>query len=145
MELTKPQDRQAIGKDFGEVLSLRWYVSNYKGWSEFGFSTVSNAPLVDYFINYNGKLTNVSAKFEQGAAPSIRAIVSGVDKAYPRPTPVQQKAIKIIKTLGSDTGTTSTKILNVFRDLNLPGYKELQKILGKTVRSEEHTSELQSH
>ena len=48
----KTQDRQAIGKDFGEVLSLRWYLSQSlsKGWKKFGFETGSNAALVDYYV-----------------------------------------------------------------------------------------------
>lgn len=131
MDLVKPQDRQAIGKDFGEVLSLRWYVSNFPGWTEFGFSTVSNAPLVDYSVKYKDKLINVSAKFEQGAAPSIRAILTSLDKAYPNPNGEEKRAIKIIKLLGSDSGTTSQKIFSVFKELNLPGYKQLQEITKK--------------
>lgn len=131
MDLLKPQDRQAIGKDFGEVLSLRWYVSNFPGWTEFGFSTVSNAPLVDYSVKYKDNLVNISAKFEQGAAPSIRAILTSLDKAYPNPNNEEKRAIKIIKLLGSDSGTTSHKIFNVFKELNLPGYKQLQDITKK--------------
>ena len=48
----KSQDRQAIGKDFGEVLSLRWYLTQpfSKGWKRFGFETGSNAALVDYYV-----------------------------------------------------------------------------------------------
>ena len=50
--IIKTQDRQAIGKDFGEVLSLRWYLSQSlsKGWKKFGFETGSNAALVDYYV-----------------------------------------------------------------------------------------------
>jgi hypothetical protein len=48
----KPQDKQAVGKDFGEVLSLRWYLTqpHSKGWTRFGFETGSNAALVDYYV-----------------------------------------------------------------------------------------------
>jgi hypothetical protein len=135
MSLVKSQDKQEIGKNFGEVLSLRWYITNFPGWTQFGFSTVSNAPLVDYFVEYNKNIVNISAKFEKGAAPSIKAIVSGVDKAYPSPTQEEKKSLNVIKILGQGSGTTSNKILQVFKELNLPGYKELQKILGKTTFS----------
>jgi hypothetical protein len=48
----KSQDKQAIGKDFGEVLSLRWYLTQpySKGWTRFGFESGSNAALVDYYV-----------------------------------------------------------------------------------------------
>jgi len=48
----KPNDRQAVGKDFGEVLSLRWYLTQpySEGWTKFGFETGSNAALVDYYV-----------------------------------------------------------------------------------------------
>jgi len=48
----KPQDKQAVGKDFGEVLSLRWYLTQpySKGWTRFGFESGSNAALVDYYV-----------------------------------------------------------------------------------------------
>jgi hypothetical protein len=48
----KPQDKQAVGKDFGEILSLRWYLTqpHSKGWTKFGFETGSNAALVDYYV-----------------------------------------------------------------------------------------------
>lgn len=48
----KPQDKQAVGKDFGEILSLRWYLTQpySKGWTKFGFETGSNAALVDYYV-----------------------------------------------------------------------------------------------
>ena len=52
LEKLKPDDRQAVGKDFGEVLSLRWYLTQpySKGWTKFGFETGSNAALVDYYV-----------------------------------------------------------------------------------------------
>ena len=52
LEKLKPDDRQAIGKDFGEILSLRWYLTqpHSKGWTKFGFETGSNAALVDYYV-----------------------------------------------------------------------------------------------
>jgi len=52
LEKLKPDDRQAIGKDFGEVLSLRWYLTqpHSKGWTKFGFEEGSNADLVDYYV-----------------------------------------------------------------------------------------------
>ena len=52
LEKLKPSDKQAIGKDFGEVLSLRWYLTQpySEGWTRFGFETGSNAALVDYYV-----------------------------------------------------------------------------------------------
>lgn len=48
----KSQDKQAIGKDFGEILSLRWYLTQpySTDWARFGFATGSNAALVDYYV-----------------------------------------------------------------------------------------------
>ena len=48
----KSQDKQAIGKDFGEILSLRWYLTQPYSthWTRFGFVSGSNAALVDYYV-----------------------------------------------------------------------------------------------
>lgn len=91
MAAVKPSDRQAIGKDFGEILSMRWHISQpfAKNWKECYFSSISNEALVDYSIVLKEKnalvTVNVSAKFEAGAAPSIGAIVGNLDSVYPRP------------------------------------------------------------
>lgn len=137
MDDLKPQDRQAIGKDFGEIMSLRWCLSQSftKGWNKFAFSTVSNEALVDYYVLIpKGKVevpVNISAKFEGGAAPSIKAIAESIDKLYKTPTPEQKTASNILKSLAgiNSAGNVSSKILGAFRALNNNAYKELQKIL----------------
>lgn len=136
MQTIKPQDLQAIGKDFGEVLSLRWYVSQdfSSGFTEFGFSTRSNEPLVDYFVSrkVGGKniKQNISAKFEAGAAPSIGAIIGKIDSVYPSPTEQEKKAINVLKSLADTSVNTSTKILKAYETLGLPAFETLKKILG---------------
>jgi hypothetical protein len=133
----KPQDKQAIGKDFGEVLSLRWYLTqNFaKGWTECYFSLESNAALVDYIIKIKigNKIVpvDVSAKFEAGAAPSIGAIVDNIKTVYKTPTAEENKAIGVLQALASDSGNTSTKILAAYKTLNLPAYTKLKTLIGK--------------
>ena len=132
----KPQDKQAIGKDFGEVLSLRWYLTqNFaKGWSECYYSLESNAALVDYVIKIKigNKIipVDVSAKFEAGAAPSIGAIVDNIKTVYKNPNAEEKKAIGVLQALASDSGNTSTKILAAYKTLNLPAYTKLKKVVG---------------
>jgi hypothetical protein len=136
MSSVKPQDKQAIGKDFGEILSLRWYLTqeHAKGWTQFGFSVISNEALVDFYINktISGKKikTDVSAKFEAGAAPSIGAIVNNIDKVYKNPKTDELKAINVLKALASTDGNTSSKILKAFETLKLPAYDKLKKVVG---------------
>jgi hypothetical protein len=133
MSVTKPQDRQAIGKDFGEILSLRWYITQKfaQPVTKFGFSAVSNEALVDFYV-VHGKITsNVSAKFEAGAAPSIGSIVKNIDKVYKSPTSEEKKAIDVLKALASEKDNTSTKILNAYKTLKLPALAKLNTILKK--------------
>jgi hypothetical protein len=138
-KIIKQQDKQAIGKDFGEILSLRWYLTqNFsKGWTECYFSLESNAALVDYVIKIKigTKVVpvDVSAKFEAGAAPSIGAIVDNIKTVYKTPTAEETKAIGVLQALASDSGNTSTKILAAFKTLNLPAYAELKTLIGKAV------------
>lgn len=133
----KPQDVQAIGKDFGEVLSLRWYVTQSfsKGWESFKFSTLSNAALVDYIVNLkiNNKVlpVGVSAKFEKGAAPSINSIVDNIKDVYKNPNAQEAVALNVLKSLASNNGNTSSKILASYKTLKLPAYNELKNIIGK--------------
>ena len=140
LSLLKPQDKQAIGKDFGEVLSLRWYLSQPFGkkFSKFYFSEISNEPLVDYVVEFNTNegvvKKQISAKFETGAAPSILAIVGKIDSVFKNPTGEKKIAcdtIKALSGLGKTKETTSVKILNVFRTLNLEAYSELKKVIQK--------------
>jgi hypothetical protein len=134
---TKPTDRQAIGKDFGEVLSLRWYISQpfAKGWSECYFSSISNEALVDYVVRIKkgSKIinTNISAKFEAGAAPSINAIIGNISKAFPNPNSNEKKVIDVLLALSTKSSTTSAKILEAMKTINHPGYAALKKIIGK--------------
>ena len=136
-KVIKQQDKQAIGKDFGEILSLRWYLTqNFaKGWTECYFSLESNAALVDYVIKIKigTKIVpvDVSAKFEAGAAPSIGAIVDNIKTVYKTPTAEETKAIGVLQALASDSGNTSTKILAAFKTLNLPAYAKLKTLIGK--------------
>jgi len=143
----KPQDKQAIGKDFGEVLSLRWYLTqNFaKGWTECYFSLESNAALLDYIImiKIGNKIVpvDVSAKFEAGAAPSIGAIVDNIKTVYKNPNAEEKKTIGVLQTLASNSGNTSTKILAAYKTLNLPAYTKLKTIIGKSDFTIEDISE----
>jgi hypothetical protein len=137
-KVVKQQDKQAIGKDFGEILSLRWYLTqNFaKGWTECYFSLESNAALVDYIIKVKigNKIipVDVSAKFEAGAAPSIGAIVDNIKTVYKTPTAEETKAIGVLQALAlTGFGNTSTKILAAYKTLNLPVYKKLKTLVGK--------------
>lgn len=136
----KPQDRQAIGKDFGEILSLRWCLNQSfaQGFKSFAFSVISNEPLVDYTIKVPKKNTEVvikiSAKFEKGAAPSIKAISENLDKIYKTPNQEQKKAISVLKSLSSNLAgpnNVSSKILASFKALDLPAYRTLKSIIGR--------------
>jgi hypothetical protein len=133
MALVKPQDKQAIGKDFGEIISLRWYITqNFaQPVEKFGFALNSNNPLIDFYVKHGKVLSNISAKFEAGAAPSINAIVKNIDKVYQKPTAEEKKAIDVLKALADDKSNTSTKILNVYKTLKLPSLTKLNSILKK--------------
>lgn len=138
MTSVKPQDRQAIGKDFGEILSLRWYLTqpHGAGWTKFGFSVIINEALIDFYVDRKvGNKTirsDVSAKFEAGAAPSIGAIVDNLDKVYKTPKADELKAINVLKALAGKEDNTSTKILKAFETLKLPAYNKLKTVVGKT-------------
>ena len=101
----KPQDKQAIGKDFGEILSMRWYVTQAfaSTWQQCYFSEISNEALVDFVVTkkVGSKVvpSNVSAKFEAGAAPSIGAIVDNLDVVYKTPTTAEKASIDVLKAL----------------------------------------------
>lgn len=133
VSLLKSQDKQAIGKDFGEVLSLRWYITQSfaQPVERFGFTINSNNPLVDFYVRHGKTVSNVSAKFEAGAAPSINSIVKVIDKVYQKPTTEEKKAINVLKALASDKDNTSAKILHAYEALNLPTLNELKLILNK--------------
>ena len=141
LTIIKPQDKQAIGKDFGEILSLRWYLTQSFGkkFSTFYFSEISNEALVDFVVEVNesGKVfrRDISAKFEAGAAPSIGAIADKIDKVYKRPNKEEKTSCDVLKALAGlidgEKSTTSMKILAAFKTLQLPAYKTLCDIIGK--------------
>lgn len=133
----KPQDKQAIGKDFGEILSMRWYVTQSfsKNWTECLFSAISNEALVDFVVRKkNGTKivdSQISAKFEEGAAPSIGAIVGNIDGVYKTPSKEEKMAIDVLKSLADSGSNTSTKILAAMKAVSHPAYAELGKVIGK--------------
>lgn len=136
MALVKPQDKQAIGKDFGEILSMRWYITQSwaSTWKECFFSQISNEALVDFVVmKKEGKeivKKDISAKFEAGAAPSIGAIVGKIGEVYKAPLANEKVAIGVLQALAADGANTSTKILAAMKTINHPAYKILQKVLG---------------
>jgi uncharacterized C2H2 Zn-finger protein len=141
LTIIKPQDKQAIGKDFGEILSLRWYITQPFGnkYTNFYFSEISNEALVDYVVELKekGKVIrkDVSAKFEAGAAPSIGTIADNIDKVYVNPSPAEKTACDVLKALAGliktgEKDTTSVKILAAYKTLDLPAYKKLKTIIG---------------
>jgi hypothetical protein len=75
----------------------------------------------------------ISAKFEEGGAPSIKSIVKEIDKVYKNPNKNEKYVIDILKILGTQTPgeTTSDKILKIAKQLNFEGYKYLEKVTGK--------------
>ena len=116
---------------------MRWYVTQRfaKNWEECYFSKRSNEALVDFVVTkrVGQKIipSNISAKFEAGAAPSISAIVGNIDKIYKVPTLEERKAITVLKLLDSRESKTSTKILNAIKAVELPAYYELKNIIKK--------------
>jgi hypothetical protein len=75
----------------------------------------------------------ISAKFEAGGAPSIKAIVKEIDNVYKSPSPEEKKVINTLKILGTQTSgeTTSDKILKIAKNLDFEGYKYLIKVIEK--------------
>ena len=57
----------------------------------------------------------ISAKFEEGGAPSIKTIVKEIDNVYKTPSQEEKKVIDILKILGTQVSgeTTSDKILKI--------------------------------
>ena len=76
----------------------------------------------------------ISAKFEEGGAPSIKTIVKEVDNVYKTPSPEEKKVIDILKILGTQVSgeTTSDKILKIAMRLDFEGYNYLKKVIGKS-------------
>ena len=77
----------------------------------------------------------ISAKFEEGGAPSIKTIVKEIDNVYKTPSQEEKKVIDILKILGTQVSgeTTSDKILKIAMRLDFEGYNYLKKVIGKPV------------
>ena len=75
----------------------------------------------------------ISAKFEEGGAPSIKTIVKEIDSVYKTPSPEEKRVIGILKILGTQVSgeTTSDKILKIAMHLDFEGYQYLKKVIGK--------------
>ena len=76
----------------------------------------------------------ISAKFEEGGAPSIKTIVKEIDNVYKTPSSEEKKVIDILKILGTQVSgeTTSDKILKIAMRLDFEGYNYLKKVIGKS-------------
>ena len=77
----------------------------------------------------------ISAKFEEGGAPSIKTIVKEIDNVYKTPSPEEKRVIDILKILGTQVSgeTTSDKILKIAMRLDFEGYNYLKKVIDKPV------------
>jgi len=77
----------------------------------------------------------ISAKFEEGGAPSIKTIVKEIDNVYKTPSSEEKKVIDILKILGTQVSgeTTSDKILKIAMRLDFEGYNYLKKVIDKPV------------
>jgi len=76
----------------------------------------------------------ISAKFEEGGAPSIKAIVDKIDKVYKSPTGEEKSDIDILKILGTSGvkgESISFRLLKVAKILNIDGYQFIQEVTKK--------------
>ena len=129
--LVKSGDVNIIGKDFGEIVSLRWVLTHspYSNFEYFELPAASNLPLVDYFVmiktkQYGKIQVEFSAKYAAGAAPSLQSILSKIDKTFPAPTPAQKKKIDVLKIFA--TPRVNQNIMDAISILNAPAYKILK-------------------
>lgn len=132
-------DVQVIGKDYGEVLSLRWVVNNTPNVIRFGFSESIQAALIDFFVvrrQGNKEIhQDYSAKYEEGGAPSIKSVVGSLDSIYKSPTAPQKAAIDVLKVLGSSAKMNSSmRIVDAAQTVSLAGTAELKAIVGVGTR-----------
>ena len=77
----------------------------------------------------------ISAKFEKGGAPSIKSILSQIDKVYKSPTGEEKSAIDTLKILGTSgvkNENISFRLLKVAKILNINGYQYIQEVTKKT-------------
>ena len=77
----------------------------------------------------------ISAKFEEGGAPSIKSILTQIDKVYKSPTGEEKNDIDILKILGTSgikNENISFRLLKVAKILNIDGYQFIQKVTKKT-------------
>ena len=64
----------------------------------------------------------ISAKFEEGGAPSIKSILTQIDKVYKSPTGEEKNDIDILKILGTSgikNENISFRLLKVSKILNI--------------------------
>ena len=77
----------------------------------------------------------ISAKFEKGGAPSIKAIIPDIDKVYKSPTEEEKRDIDILKILGTSGvkgESISFRLLKVAKILNIDGYQFIKNVTKKT-------------
>lgn len=125
------KDINIIGKNFGEVLAMRWCLSRkkYYNYVGFNFSITANEPLVDAYIftkntNERSVKNKLSVKYKTGAAASIASLSSNINESDFNNQPhLKVKAI-ILKNFDSDkykskeSGTSSDKFLKTYYLLN---------------------------
>ena len=125
------KDINIIGKNFGEVLAMRWCLSRKKYYNYIGFNfpVVANEPLVDAYIftkntNESTVKNKLSVKFKTGAAASIASISSSIDENDFNKYPNLKTKAAILKNFDSDkykskeSGTSSDKFLKTYYLLN---------------------------
>lgn len=146
-------DINIIGKNFGEILALRWCLSRdkYYNFMKFGYPTASNEALIDCYVytkvdnkifnTISGKKNAISVKYDKGAAPSITSMLPLIDNIKPilKTQELKEKA-ETLKYFDSDKktaiyqGTNSDKFLKVAELLSSKNYKAytaLEKIFKK--------------
>jgi len=77
----------------------------------------------------------ISAKFEKGGAPSIKAIIPDIDKVYKSPTEEEKSDIDILKILGTSGvkgESISFRLLKVAKILNIDGYQFIKNVTKET-------------
>ena len=125
------KDINIIGKNFGEVLAMRWCLSRkkYYNYVGFNFPVAANEPLVDAYIftkntNERSVKNKLSVKYKTGAAASIASLSPNINESdFDNQPHLKVKAI-ILKNFDSDkykskeSGTSSDKFLKTYYLLN---------------------------
>lgn len=131
-------EKSKIGKDFGEIISLRWclnqdFAKNSRG---FGFSQRINEPLIDYFIeSSDGTTINISAKYAKGAAPALKDMITLAEQKVRsgdlKFNSEETVAFNSLKMISGGAGTISERVLNASLSVNLPGIEIIRSALKK--------------